>query len=201
MRQNLNTASLAPILRWSREWSIIRVPLLRGPPLIQSYATAACIYLWGRASSHRWEREGPSIIRARGGERAKVGIATGCRRPILASQKTHASPFEDSPAAILESCQQTSHCCLNRLPSPTTQSSSRPRLWFLFPFFFPLPPSSHRSKVDCGRDDIDPSFRDNSFNVVINRKIYRCISRGRVRRECLYSKNPLSSIRCKNPLN
>ena len=140
MRQNLNTASLAPILRWSREWSIIRVPLLRGPPLIQSYATAACIYLWGRASSHRWEREGPSIIRARGGERAKVGIATGCRRPILASQKTHASPFEDSPAAILESCQQTSHCCLNRLPSPTTQSSSRPRLWFLFPFFFSPPP-------------------------------------------------------------
>ena len=64
-----------------------------------------------------------------------------------------------------------------------------------------LLPSSHRSKVDCGRDDIDPSFRDNSFNVVINRKIYRCISRGRVRRECLYSENPLSSIRCKNPLN
>ena len=70
------------------------------------------IYLRARARTLR-RCESPSIIRAGGGERAKVVLQYATERRHDIGESTDACVVARRLAAILESCQQTSHCALN----------------------------------------------------------------------------------------
>ena len=107
MRQNLNTAS-SSLARWCSNGRY-RCPYYHDPSLIQSCAIAACICTYSHAS----RSESPSIIRARGSERAKVVLQNATERRHDIGQSTDACVVARRLAAILESCQQTSHCALN----------------------------------------------------------------------------------------
>lgn len=110
MRQNLNTASSSLAKRFSN--GRYRCPYYHGPSLIQTCATAACTYgctvIYPRTGARVLWLSGPEEVKE---QRFVLQYATERRHDI--GESTDACVVARRLAAILESCQQTSHCALN----------------------------------------------------------------------------------------
>lgn len=139
MRQNLNTAS-HPDSQVILKMVDTGAPITR--PALNSELRHCGVHLPVRKSFHT--DESPSIIRARGGERAKVVLAVrDGMSPLYWRAKRRMR--HRSRTRLLQFWNLVNKHLTAALTGYLVQPSSRPRLSFLFLFFFP--PTDRRLTV------------------------------------------------------